>query len=56
MEKHGFEAPLSGTLNTFPVLRRHLDWIFVRDLSPLEARVEFAPFSDHNAVWVRVRL
>ena len=56
MKEHGFETPFSGTLNTFPALGRHLDWIFVRDLSPLETSVEFVPFSDHNAIWVRFRL
>jgi endonuclease/exonuclease/phosphatase family metal-dependent hydrolase len=56
MKEHGFETPFSGSLNTFPALRRHLDWIFVRDLSPLEASVEFVPFSDHNAIWARLRL
>jgi endonuclease/exonuclease/phosphatase (EEP) superfamily protein YafD len=54
MQRHGFETPLPHALNTFPALRRHLDWIFVRDLKPLDASVEPAAFSDHNAVWVRV--
>ncbi len=55
MKEHGFETPFAGTLNTFPALRRQLDWIFVRDLTPLEASVEVVPFSDHNAIWVRLR-
>lgn len=55
MTEHGFEAPFPGALNTFPMLRRHLDWIFVRDLIPLDAGVEFVPFSDHNALWARLR-
>jgi endonuclease/exonuclease/phosphatase family metal-dependent hydrolase len=55
MKHRGFET-LPDALNTFPSFRRHLDWIFVRDLSLLSASVEPAPFSDHNAVWVQVRL
>jgi endonuclease/exonuclease/phosphatase family metal-dependent hydrolase len=54
MLHHGFETPLPNNVNTFPALRRHLDWIFVRDLKPMAASVERAPFSDHNAIWVRV--
>jgi len=56
MKQHGFETPLPDALNTFPVLRRHLDWIFVRDLRPLAASVEPAAFSDHNAIWIRLGL
>jgi endonuclease/exonuclease/phosphatase family metal-dependent hydrolase len=55
MKHHGFET-LPDALNTFPSFRRHLDWIFVRDLSLLAASVEPARFSDHNAIWVQVRL
>lgn len=56
MKRHGFETPLRGTMNTYPAFRRHLDWIFVRDLRSLAASVEPAPFSDHNAIWARVRM
>lgn len=56
MKQHGFETPLPNSLNTFPALRRHLDWIFVRDLRPVAARVEPAAFSDHNALWIRLCL
>lgn len=56
MKHHGFEMPLPGILNTFPAFRRHLDWIFVRDLKSLAASVEPVPFSDHNAIWARVGL
>jgi endonuclease/exonuclease/phosphatase family metal-dependent hydrolase len=51
MEQHGFGTPFANALNTFPALRRHLDWIFVRDLSPLAASVEPCAFSDHHAIW-----
>jgi endonuclease/exonuclease/phosphatase (EEP) superfamily protein YafD len=56
MKEHGFETPFSDTVNTFPVLRRQLDWMFVRALSPLETSVELVPFSDHDAIWVRLRV
>jgi endonuclease/exonuclease/phosphatase family metal-dependent hydrolase len=56
MQQHGFESPFPDRLSTFPTLRRHLDWIFVRDLRPLAASVEPAGFSDHHAIWVRLRL
>lgn len=35
---------------------RHLDWICLSELKSLAASVEPASFSDHNAIWVRVRL
>jgi endonuclease/exonuclease/phosphatase family metal-dependent hydrolase len=56
MTEHGFETPFSGDLSTFPALRRQLDWIFVRGMMPLESSVELVPFSDHNAIWVRLHL
>jgi endonuclease/exonuclease/phosphatase family metal-dependent hydrolase len=56
MEQHGFGTPFANALNTFPALRRHLDWIFVRDLRPLAASVERCAFSDHHAVWALLSL
>lgn len=56
VRRHGFETPLPDGLNTFPPLRRHLDWIFLSELESLEASVEPVPFSDHNAIWVRAQL
>jgi endonuclease/exonuclease/phosphatase (EEP) superfamily protein YafD len=56
MQQHGFETPFRERLNTFPALRRHLDWIFVRNLTTLASSVEPAAFSDHHALWVRLRL
>jgi len=38
------------------MFRRHLDWIFLRDLRSLAVSVEPVPFSDHHAIWVRVHL
>lgn len=56
MKQHGFETPFPDGLDTFPRFRRHLDWIFLSGLKALDASVEPASFSDHNAVWVRARL
>lgn len=56
MWQNGFETPLPKNLNTFPMFRRHLDWIFLRELACVAVSVEPASFSDHHAVWVRVRL
>lgn len=56
MRQHGFEAPFARALNTFPSARRHLDWIFICDLKPLETSIEPVAFSDHNAIWTRLRL
>jgi endonuclease/exonuclease/phosphatase family metal-dependent hydrolase len=56
MQQHGFETPFQNTISTFPVIRRHLDWIFVRELKHLASSVEPTPFSDHNAVWARLGL
>lgn len=56
MKRNGFETPLGGALNTYPALRRHLDWIFVAEVRTWDTSVEPAPFSDHRAVWVRLGL
>lgn len=56
MRKHGFDTPLTPGLNTYPTLFRHLDWMFTRTLDALSVSLEPAAFSDHNAIWVRVRL
>jgi endonuclease/exonuclease/phosphatase family metal-dependent hydrolase len=54
MVERGLESPFNGRLVTFPALRKHLDWIFVRDLKPVLASVEPVSFSDHHALWTRV--
>jgi endonuclease/exonuclease/phosphatase family metal-dependent hydrolase len=56
MESRGFKTPFADGVVTFPLMRRHLDWIFVRGLRPLGSSVEPAPFSDHHAIWTRVAL
>jgi endonuclease/exonuclease/phosphatase (EEP) superfamily protein YafD len=56
MEQRGFATPFAKNIDTFPAFRRHLDWIFVRGLETVDSSVEPAPFSDHNAIWTRLRL
>ena len=56
MQSRGFTTPFADGAVTFPVMRRHLDWIFVRGLRPLGSSVEPAPFSDHHAIWTQVAL
>ncbi len=52
----GFSTPFDGPVVTFPSFRRQLDWVFASGLAPVDASVEPAPFSDHNAVWTRFRI
>lgn len=56
MKQYDFETPFPSGLDTFPPFRRHLDWIFLSEVESLAASVEPAPFSDHHAIWVHVRL
>lgn len=55
MKEGGFETPFPEGLNTFPRLRRHLDWVFLNHLVPLKAETVPVAFSDHNAIVVRCR-
>jgi endonuclease/exonuclease/phosphatase family metal-dependent hydrolase len=56
MKHSGFETPFSTGQDTYKPFRRHLDWIYLNGLKSVAASVEPAAFSDHNALWVRVRL
>ena len=56
MEQRGFVTPFVNAVTTFPVFQRQLDWIFIKDLVPVASSVEPAPFSDHYAIWTRVRI
>lgn len=53
---HGFVSPFEGPVVTFPAMRRHLDWIFMRELETVSSSVEPVAFSDHHALWTRVSL
>jgi endonuclease/exonuclease/phosphatase family metal-dependent hydrolase len=56
MLQHGFETPFVDRVSTFPMLRSHLDWIFVKEMKAVGASVEPAAFSDHHAIWVGATL
>jgi endonuclease/exonuclease/phosphatase family metal-dependent hydrolase len=56
MKQIGFESPLALDVTTHPLLRSHLDWIFLSDLKVVGASVEPAAFSDHNAVWIQAQM
>jgi endonuclease/exonuclease/phosphatase family metal-dependent hydrolase len=56
MASIGFQTPFKDELITLPVVRQHLDWLFVNGLEPLSSSAEPLPFSDHNAVWATFRV
>jgi endonuclease/exonuclease/phosphatase family metal-dependent hydrolase len=56
MARFGFQTPFADGLTTLPILRQHLDWMFVNGLEPLSSSAEPIPFSDHHAIWATFRL
>ena len=56
MAKFGFQTPFEDRLVTLPILRQHLDWMFVNGLEPLSSSAEPIPFSDHHAIWAAFRV
>jgi endonuclease/exonuclease/phosphatase family metal-dependent hydrolase len=56
MAKFGFQTPFPDRLVTLPILRQHLDWMFVNGLEPLSSSAEPIPFSDHHAIWAAFRV
>jgi len=56
MAKFGFQTPFPDGLTTLPILRQHLDWMFVNGLEPLSSSAEPIPFSDHHAIWATFRM
>jgi endonuclease/exonuclease/phosphatase family metal-dependent hydrolase len=56
MAERGFTTPLGSGPATFHLLGLKLDWIYLRDLSVADSGVTPIRFSDHNAVWVTVRV
>ena len=51
---HGFATPFDGCGPTFPSLRLHLDWIYLKGVQSRAAGVTRVPFSDHHAIWTRI--
>jgi endonuclease/exonuclease/phosphatase family metal-dependent hydrolase len=56
MQQHGFETPFADSVITHPTVGRHLDWIFVDQMKPVESGVEPVPFSDHRAIWANLQV
>ena len=56
MAQYGFQTPFADQLTTLPILRQHLDWLFVNGLDPLNSSAEPIAFSDHHAVWATFRV
>jgi endonuclease/exonuclease/phosphatase family metal-dependent hydrolase len=56
MAARGFSTPFGGPVVTFPAFRRHLDWLFANGLEALDSSVEPVRFSDHHAIWARLRV
>jgi len=54
----GFASPLDGMRSTFdaPEFPLHLDWIFPRSLDSISSGVVTVDFSDHNAIWVKLKM
>jgi endonuclease/exonuclease/phosphatase family metal-dependent hydrolase len=56
MHSHGFTTPIQGRKPTFDVLWLALDWIYLKNAGASVWGVQPIHFSDHHAVWMRVRL
>jgi endonuclease/exonuclease/phosphatase family metal-dependent hydrolase len=56
MAGFGFQTPFPDRLTTLPILRQHLDWMFVNGMEPLSSSAEPIPFSDHHAIWAAFRV
>jgi endonuclease/exonuclease/phosphatase family metal-dependent hydrolase len=54
----GFHTPFKGTPATFKFfhLPLRLDWLYLKDLKPLEWNVDTVQLTDHRGVWARVSL
>jgi endonuclease/exonuclease/phosphatase family metal-dependent hydrolase len=50
--RHGFVTNLGSGPATYHIPGQRIDWIFVRDLKPVDSGVTAIHFSDHNSVWV----
>lgn len=50
--KHGFVTNLGSGPATYHLPGQRIDWIFARDLKPVDSGVTPIHFSDHNSVWI----
>lgn len=57
MSSHGFDTPFTDTPATFRFLGLplKLDWLYLKDLKPLEWGVDRIEFTDHRGVWAHLR-
>lgn len=53
--RHGFITNLGGGPATYHIPGQRIDWIFVRNLKPVDSGVTAIHFSDHNSVWMTVQ-
>ena len=53
--RHGFITNLGAGLATYHIPGQRIDWIFVRNLKPVDSGVTPIRFSDHNSVWITVQ-
>lgn len=53
-KKHGFVTTLGSGPATYHIPGQKIDWIFVRDLKPVDSGVTPIHFSDHNSVWMTI--
>jgi len=54
MSIHGFSTPF-GKEATFPLFHLKLDWIYIRGFKPEGNGVTPMPFTDHHAIWLKLR-
>jgi endonuclease/exonuclease/phosphatase family metal-dependent hydrolase len=52
MAEHGYTDPFGRIGSTFDYFSLRLDWIWLKQLSPLATGVAPMGFSDHHAIWV----
>jgi endonuclease/exonuclease/phosphatase family metal-dependent hydrolase len=52
--RHGYTTPFGNSGPTFPSMRLHLDWIYVKGIEARAAGISRVPFSDHHAIWTRL--
>jgi endonuclease/exonuclease/phosphatase family metal-dependent hydrolase len=56
--KNGFDSPfLTSTPPTFKILGfgLKLDWLYLKNLKPVEYNVDHVRFSDHRGIWAHVK-
>jgi len=53
--RHGFVTNLGGGPATYHIPGQRIDWIFARNLKPVDSGVTPIHFSDHNSVWMTVQ-